>query len=67
MPLARIDLIRGKPAAFRKALGEIVHMAMTDVINVPVNDKFQIITEHALDELNIATVISATATRRTSS
>jgi 4-oxalocrotonate tautomerase len=67
MPLARIDLIRGKPAAFRKALGEIVYKAMTDVINVPVNDKFQIITEHALDELNIATVISATATRRTSS
>jgi phenylpyruvate tautomerase PptA (4-oxalocrotonate tautomerase family) len=54
MPLARIDLIRGKPAAFRKALGEIVYQAMTDVINVPVNDKFQIITEHAPEELNIA-------------
>jgi 4-oxalocrotonate tautomerase len=54
MPLARIDLIRGKPPAFRKALGEIVYKAMTDVINVPANDKFQIITEHAPDELNIA-------------
>jgi 4-oxalocrotonate tautomerase len=54
MPLARIDLVRGKPAAFRKALGEIVYKAMTDVINVPANDKFQIITEHAPDELNIA-------------
>jgi 4-oxalocrotonate tautomerase len=35
MPLARIDLVRGKPAAFRKTLGEIVYKAMTDVINVP--------------------------------
>jgi 4-oxalocrotonate tautomerase len=54
MPLARIDLIRGKPAAFRKAVGEIVYKAMTETINVPANDKFQIITEHAPEELNIA-------------
>jgi phenylpyruvate tautomerase PptA (4-oxalocrotonate tautomerase family) len=54
MPLARIDLIRGKSPAFRKTLGEIVYKAMTDVINVPPNDKFQIITEHAAEELNIA-------------
>ena len=54
MPLARIDLVRGKSAAFRKTLGEIVYNAMTDVINVPANDKFQIITEHAAEELNVA-------------
>ncbi|MBR1124667.1 tautomerase family protein [Bradyrhizobium lablabi] len=54
MPLARIDLVRGKPAAFRKALGEIVYKAMTETINVPANDKFQIITEHAPEEFNIA-------------
>ena len=54
MPLARIDLVRGKSAAFRKTLGEIVYKAMTDEINVPANDKFQIITEHAAEELNIA-------------
>jgi 4-oxalocrotonate tautomerase len=54
MPLARIDLVRGKPAAFRKTLGEIVYKAMTDVINVPPNDKFQIITEHAAEEINVA-------------
>jgi 4-oxalocrotonate tautomerase len=53
MPLARIDLVRGKPAAFRKALGEIVYKAMTETINVPVNDKFQIITEHPPEELNL--------------
>jgi phenylpyruvate tautomerase PptA (4-oxalocrotonate tautomerase family) len=54
MPLVRIDLIRGKSVEFRKTLGEIVYQAMRDVINVPPNDKFQIITEHAADELNIA-------------
>jgi 4-oxalocrotonate tautomerase len=54
MPLARIDLVRGKSAAFRKTLGEIVYKAMTDEINSPADDKFQIITEHAAEELNIA-------------
>jgi hypothetical protein len=58
MPLARIDLVRGKSAAFRKTLGEIVYKAMIDEINVPANDKFQIITEHAPDELNIADSLS---------
>jgi phenylpyruvate tautomerase PptA (4-oxalocrotonate tautomerase family) len=54
MPLARIDLIRGKSAAFRRQLGEIVYKAMIEVINVPPNDKFQIITEHVPEEFNIA-------------
>ncbi len=54
MPLVRIDLVRGKSAEYRKALGEIVYQAMLDVINVPKDDKFQIITEHAPDELNFA-------------
>jgi 4-oxalocrotonate tautomerase len=54
MPLVRIDLIRGKSAAFRKALGEIIYRAMLDTINVPANDKFQIFTEHAAAELNLA-------------
>jgi phenylpyruvate tautomerase PptA (4-oxalocrotonate tautomerase family) len=54
MPLARIDLVRGKSAAFRKTLGEIVYKAMIDEIHSPANDKFQIITEHAAEELNIA-------------
>ena len=54
MPLVRIDLIRGKPAAFRKQVGEIVYNAMRETINVPVDDKFQIITEHAADEINVS-------------
>jgi 4-oxalocrotonate tautomerase len=54
MPLVRIDLIRGKSTHYRKALGEIVYKAMVDVINVPTDDKFQVITEHAPEELNFA-------------
>jgi 4-oxalocrotonate tautomerase len=54
MPLVRIDLVAGKSVEFRKTLGEIIYQAMRDIINVPANDKFQIITEHAADEINVA-------------
>ena len=53
MPFVRIDLARGKSAQYRKSLGDIIYRAMTEVINVPKDDKFQIITEHAPDELNV--------------
>jgi 4-oxalocrotonate tautomerase len=54
MPFVRIDLARGRSAQERKLLGEIVYAAMRATINVPENDKFQIITEHAPDDLNFA-------------
>jgi 4-oxalocrotonate tautomerase len=54
MPLVRIDLARGKTPEFRKTLGEIVYRAMRETINVPENDKFQVITEHPPEDLNIA-------------
>jgi 4-oxalocrotonate tautomerase len=53
MPLVRIDLARGKSAQYRKSLGDIIYRAMTDVINVPQDDKFQVITEHPAEELNV--------------
>lgn len=46
MPLVRIDLITGTSDAYRKTIGEVVYDAMILTINVPVNDRFQIITEH---------------------
>jgi 4-oxalocrotonate tautomerase len=55
MPFVRIDLVRGKSAEYRRTLGEIVYQAMIDIINVPNDDKFQIITEHAPEELNFPT------------
>jgi 4-oxalocrotonate tautomerase len=54
MPFVRIDLLRGKSAEYRKTLGDIVYKAMIDLINVPEGDKFQVITEHAPEEMNFA-------------
>lgn len=52
MPLVRIDLAKGKSAEHRKAIGEIIYTAMIETINVPAEDKFQVITEHAPEDLN---------------
>jgi 4-oxalocrotonate tautomerase len=46
MPLVRISLRSGKPEAHRTAIGDAVHRAMVETINVPAQDRFQIITEH---------------------
>jgi len=54
MPFVRIDLARGKSAEYRRTLGDIVYKALLDVIHIPDDDKFQIITEHAPEEINIA-------------
>jgi hypothetical protein len=54
MPLVRIDFAAGRPPGFGRALGDIVYRAMNEVIAVPQNDKFQIITEHPAGALNHA-------------
>ncbi len=46
MPLVRIDLIEGKTEGYREQVGEIVHQAMIDCLNVPKDDRFQVISEH---------------------
>ena len=51
MPLVRISLLRGKGEAFGRKVGELVYRAMVDTLNVPLKDKFQIITEHTRDSL----------------
>jgi 4-oxalocrotonate tautomerase len=51
MPLVRIDLRAGKPAGYVRAIGEAVHQAMTECLNVPARDRFQAITEHTADHL----------------
>jgi 4-oxalocrotonate tautomerase len=53
MPLARIDLPAGKSADYRSAIGEVVYDALRNIFNVPQNDRFQIITEHASGSLVI--------------
>ena len=46
MPLVRISLMKGKPASYRRKVGDAVHQAMVETIDVPVKDRFQVITEH---------------------
>lgn len=51
MPLVQIHLMQGKPAEFRRRVGEIVYQTMVDTINVPPRDNFHILTEHDEDSL----------------
>lgn len=53
MPLVRIDFPTGKPAAYRQAVADVIYTAMTDILNVPENDRFQVISEHDATNLII--------------
>ena len=52
MPFVRIDLAEGKSVEYRTAIGDVVYEAMRRTINVPEDDRFQIITEHPPAELS---------------
>ncbi|MCC7354941.1 MAG: tautomerase family protein [Anaerolineae bacterium] len=51
MPLVRIALREGKPAAYRRAIADAVHRAMVESINVAPTSRFQVITEYAPEDL----------------
>ena len=51
MPLVRIDLSKDASPDAVHAISEAVYEAMVSVANVPENDKFQIVTRHAANEL----------------
>jgi len=51
MPLVRIDLRQGKPAAYVRAVGDAVHAAMHETLGVPLRDQFQVISEHRPEQL----------------
>ncbi|MCA1400191.1 tautomerase family protein [Bradyrhizobium sp. BRP56] len=46
MPLTRVSLRRGKPAAYRKAVLESLYRAMRETFDVPEGDRFMTISEH---------------------
>jgi phenylpyruvate tautomerase PptA (4-oxalocrotonate tautomerase family) len=46
MPLVRIDLQKGKPAHYKKAICDGVYRAMRETFNVPEEDRFIIVNEH---------------------
>src|SRR5262245_59404004 len=50
MPLVRISLMKGKPASYRRKVGDAVHQAMVETIDVPLKDRFQLITEHDAED-----------------
>jgi len=51
MPLARIDVPRGRTAAFRRTVGDVVYESMLETLKVPANDRFQVISEHDAQDL----------------
>jgi 4-oxalocrotonate tautomerase len=51
MPLVRVELREGKTAEYREQIGEIVYRAMVEALNVPKDDRFQVITEHSAASL----------------
>ena len=50
MPLVRVSIPETR-AADRRAIGESIHRAMVETINVPPDDRFQIFTEHPANGL----------------
>ncbi len=49
MPLVRIALRAGQPAAYKRQIGDAVHRAMVETLSVPADDRFQLFNEHAED------------------
>src|ERR1700757_2947693 len=48
MPLVRIDVRKGKDAAYRQEIGRVVYEALVGV-GVPKDDRFQVISEYDAD------------------
>ena len=49
MPLVRIDVPKNKSAEHRQAISQGVQRALVETFNVPKDDLFQVIGEHATD------------------
>jgi phenylpyruvate tautomerase PptA (4-oxalocrotonate tautomerase family) len=52
MPLTRISLRRGKPAAYRRAILDGLYQAMRETFDVPEDDRFMVISEHDAEDFN---------------
>jgi 4-oxalocrotonate tautomerase len=51
MPLVRISLVKGKPEAYRRKVGDAIHRALVEALGVPPLDRFQLLTEHEPGDL----------------
>ncbi len=54
MPLVRISLRQGKSADYKQAIGEGVYQAMLETFDVPKEDRFVVISEHAASEFQFS-------------
>jgi phenylpyruvate tautomerase PptA (4-oxalocrotonate tautomerase family) len=53
MPLVRISIPEGRDETFVEAVSAGIHDAMVATIDIPAEDRFQVITEHARSKLVI--------------
>jgi phenylpyruvate tautomerase PptA (4-oxalocrotonate tautomerase family) len=51
MPLVRLSIHKGRTAEFRRKLGDAIHRALVETIDVPALDRFQVLTEHEPGDL----------------
>ena len=51
MPLVRISLRQGTSPEYRKAIADGVHRALVEAIAIPAEDRFQVISEYAPENL----------------
>lgn len=47
MPLVRIDVPQGKSADYRRTISDVVYDTTINVLNVPKDNRFHVIAEHA--------------------
>lgn len=50
MPFVRMDLLKGRSKEELRRISRSVHQAMTEAIDVPEDDYFQVITQHDEEE-----------------
>lgn len=51
MPLARIDLMEGKSAEYKRALTDGVYRALVEAVGAPEGDQFAVVSEHGSEGL----------------
>jgi hypothetical protein len=54
MSLTRIDLRRGKPVEFRAGVRDVINQTLTEVLDLPEDDRHEILSEHDPENLSIA-------------
>ncbi len=54
MPFTRIEIRRGNTPEYRETLLDVVYETLNQTMNVPDGDRFQVISEHAAENLDIS-------------